>query len=1040
MKKSDKESDADELARLQDLLTYEILDTPSEVEFDRLCILASHICETPIATITFIDDQRQWFKASVGLAIRETQRSISFCAHAIKQKEFFLISDAKADPQFANNPLVLDSPNLRFYACMPLISPGGFGLGTMAVMDRVPRTLTALQIEALETLGQEVVLQLELRRKRMLLEDVAAERDRLNATLGKAQRIAHIGSWELNIQENQLVWSDEVYRIFDVERHQFKLDFESFLKFVYPKDKQRLLVEQASVISGEGMLNTQHRIVLGDGELRYVHELAELIRDEQGEPWLLSGTVQDITDHKLMEIFRIDQNGILETIAAGMPLAVVLQASVELVERQYPDALCSILLLDNEGQHLHNGVANKLPAEYMRAVENLKIGPAVGSCGTAAYRRCDVIVSDIAEDHLWVNYRDLALSFGLRACWSIPIFSSHNEVLGTFAMYHLTPYTPAQQEMELIGSISHIVGIAIERHKSQAHLQLLETSISHLNDIVLITEAEPFDEPGPRIIFVNDAFERRTGYRRHEVIGKTPRILQGPKTSRNELDRIHAALKKWEPVRAELINYTKSGEEFWIELDIVPIADEKGWYTHWVSIERDISKRKLAEEEINHLAFYDHLTQLPNRRLLLDRLNLTLLANARSGRHGALLFIDLDNFKTLNDTLGHDKGDLLLQLVAERLCGCVREDNTVARLGGDEFVVMLTELGDSPQEAATESRIVGERIIANFSESFLLGVYEHNCTPSIGITLFSDGRDSVDELLKRADLAMYRAKAAGRNTLSFFDPQMQTAVTARVAMEENLRLGLRNQEFFLCYQPQVNGEGAITGAEALIRWQHPQRGLVSPAEFIPLAEDTGLILPLGQWVLKTACEQLASWATRPETANLSVAVNVSVSQYRQPDFAAKVIQVLNETGANPQRLKLELTESLLADDLEDIIGKMTKLKAIGVGFSLDDFGTGYSSLSYLKRLPLDQLKIDQSFVRDVLIDPNDAIIARAIVALGQSLGLAVIAEGVETEPQRQFLASHGCHDYQGYLFSKPLPIAQFETFLLANPTYYVRPE
>ncbi|MDP2021882.1 MAG: bifunctional diguanylate cyclase/phosphodiesterase, partial [Hydrogenophaga sp.] len=386
---------------------------------------------------------------------------------------------------------------------------------------------------------------------------------------------------------------------------------------------------------------------------------------------------------------------------------------------------------------------------------------------------------------------------------------------------------------------------------------------------------------------------------------------------------------------------------------------------------------------------------------------------------------DLDNFKTLNDTLGHDKGDLLLQRVAQRLVFCVREGDTVARLGGDEFVVMLEGLSENPDEAATQAETVGEKILATLNQPYRLAGYENRSTPSIGVTLFSGHQTSIDELLKQADLAMYQSKTAGRNTLRFFDPAMQAMVSERAALEVDLREAVRQQQFVLYYQPQVVEDGRLTGAEALLRWQHPRRGLVSPAEFIPLAEETGLILPLGHWVLETACAQLATWANQPKTAQLSLAVNVSANQLHQADFVDQVLAVLSRTGANAKRLKLELTESLLVSDVEKTIAKMAALKAHGVGFSLDDFGTGYSSLSYLKRLPLDQLKIDQGFVRDILIDPNDAAIAKMVVALADSLGLAVIAEGVEIEAQRDFLAHLGCHAYQGYLFSRPLPLDEF---------------
>jgi len=467
----------------------------------------------------------------------------------------------------------------------------------------------------------------------------------------------------------------------------------------------------------------------------------------------------------------------------------------------------------------------------------------------------------------------------------------------------------------------------------------------------------------------------------------------------------------------------------WFELSIARKTVVAGQEQRFIVLSRDITERKKAEDEVRNLAFYDPLTQLPNRRLLRDRLKHAMAASARSGRYGALLFIDLDNFKTLNDTLGHDAGDLLLVQAAQRLAACVRENDTVARLGGDEFVVMLEGLSRDEPDAAIRIQAIGEKILAALDQSYQFASYAHSSTASIGVTLFSNHQETIDDLLKRADLAMYQAKAAGRNTLTFFDPAMQSAVTNRAAMDADLHEAMTNHQFLLYYQPQVVGQGRLTGAEALVRWKHPQRGMVSPADFIPLAEDTGLILPLGHWVMETACSQLAAWAAQPETAHLTIAVNVSARQFHQRDFVDQVLAVLDSSGANPQRLKLELTESMLVVNVEDIVAKMTSLKSKGVCFSLDDFGTGYSSLSYLKRLPLDQLKIDQGFVRNILTDANDAAIAKMVVALAESMGLAVIAEGVEIQAQRDFLEDQGCLAYQGYLFGRPLPLEGFEEFV-----------
>jgi diguanylate cyclase (GGDEF)-like protein/PAS domain S-box-containing protein len=566
------------------------------------------------------------------------------------------------------------------------------------------------------------------------------------------------------------------------------------------------------------------------------------------------------------------------------------------------------------------------------------------------------------------------------------------------------------------------------RRRAQQHLTLLEGSIARLNDIVIITEAAPFRAPGPRIVFVNDAFERRTGYTRDEVIGHSPRFLQGPDTQRAQLDRIRAALEQWERVRVDLINYTRAGEPYWVDLDVSPVWDETRRLTHWVAVGRDITERKRDEEKIQYLAFYDPLTQLPNRQMLLDRLN-EAVGEHGTTRDGALMFIDLDNFKVLNDTLGHQKGDMLLQQVARRLRNCVAKGDLVARLGGDEFVVLLENTPEKPLDPLTAAQVVSQRILDGLGEPYVLPGYLHHSTCSIGVTLFGKNPSSVNELLKQADLAMYQAKAAGRNAVRFFDPEMQAVATANAALASDLRQAWRDNHLKIEYQPQVGMDGRMTGVEALLRWEHPTRGIVQPDQFIPTAEETSLIIPIGHWVLESACAQLAVWANRPDRAHLSIAVNVSVRQFRHPDFIDEVMNCVKRSGIPAGKLKLELTESLLADNLDAAIAKMRNLKDMGVRLSVDDFGIGYSSLSYLKRLPIDELKIDRGFVKDILTDGNDAAIAGTIIGLCRSLGLEVIAEGVETQEQRAFLARQGCHRYQGYLFCRPLPLAQLEAFM-----------
>ncbi len=581
-----------------------------------------------------------------------------------------------------------------------------------------------------------------------------------------------------------------------------------------------------------------------------------------------------------------------------------------------------------------------------------------------------------------------------------------------------------------INSMTAKVGSLLNQHRHNEEeirekSYLLDSIIENIPNVIFLKRASDL-----RYTRFNKAGERLLGFNRQDLIGKNAYDIfskeQADLATANDREVLRSSTRL--DIAEETIN-TRDGGQRTMHTQKLVLRNSFGEAEYILGISEDITERKKAEKRIRELAFFDQLTELPNRTQLRDRLKQAMTTSVRSGNYGALLFIDLDDFKTLNDTLGHDMGDLLLRQVAERLKQCVREEDTVARVGGDEFLVMLTGFGTSESEVASQVDAVGRKILAALSQMYRLNDVVFNTTSSIGVTLFRGHQASLDDLLKQADLAMYKSKEMGRNTLHFFNAEMERIVMERAALKTDLREAMQEKQFLLHYQAQVVDDVRTTGAEVLLRWQHPQRGMVSPADFIPLAEETGFILELGQWVLHTACTQLAVWGARPEMAHLTIAVNVSVHQFRQADFVAQVLGVIRDTGANPHRLKLELTESMLVSNVEDIIEKMYALKAKGVSFSLDDFGTGYSSLSYLRRLPLDQLKIDQSFVRDVFSDTNDAAIAKTIVALANSLGLGVIAEGVETAAQRDFLSTAGCYAYQGYFFSRPLPLEGFEKFV-----------
>ncbi|SNB68691.1 PAS domain S-box-containing protein/diguanylate cyclase (GGDEF) domain-containing protein [Rhodoblastus acidophilus] len=565
--------------------------------------------------------------------------------------------------------------------------------------------------------------------------------------------------------------------------------------------------------------------------------------------------------------------------------------------------------------------------------------------------------------------------------------------------------------------------------ETNAELRIAATTFESQEEMI-VTDANHI------ILKINKTFGEMSGYQAEELVGRSIAILHAEQDDADPAEQQAAAIEASGRWQGEIQLRTKEGEivERWLALSAV--QDETGAPSHYVRTYYDLSDQKAAEAKIRTLAFYDQLTGLPNRASLIVSAR-QAMANCRTTQtYGALLFIDLDHFKRLNDTLGHHKGDLLLKHSAARLQKCIGKRDTVSRFGGDEFVVLLADLQASEAEgAALHAETVAESIIASIAEPQDLDGHTYRCTASIGVALFCDERQSMEDLLKWADMAMYEAKTAGRNDVRFFDPAMQMLIESRAKIEAELREDIAQKNFQLHYQAQVDHEGRLVGAEALVRWPRPVAKPPSPGEFIPIAESSGLIVALGNGVLETACVQLAEWARDPALANLTVAVNVSGVQLHQPTFVDRVKSIVEQTGADPRRLKLEVTESFEIAKIDEVIAKMTALRDIGIRFSLDDFGTGYSSLSYLKRLPLDQLKIDQSFVRDITTDPNDAAIAETIIALGEILGLSVIAEGVETEEQRAFLAARGCRVYQGYLFARPMSSKQFVQFakLFARP-------
>ena len=1226
-----------EASRLLELADLQLLDTAAEPAFDNLAQLASEFCETPIALISLIDQDRVWFKSHLGFEHSQAPRESSFCSHAIEGDAPLIVQDATTDPRFQKNAFVLAPQGIRFYAGIPLVPTSGIAVGTLCVFDYKARTLSDKQLSCLKKLAVQVTALIEAKRVALHLQ----EKERL---LLESQRIAHIGSWSWAFT-GPIQWTDETYRVYGVSPETFTPTFEALVKLVHPEDRPIMQEWVRACGAGEKPGAIEFRCVWPDGTVRLLSGRGARIADAENQPTHIFGTVKDITEQKrAADVLRVSELA-LQAISQGVIIAgpdqlitssnasftaITGYSAAEILGRN-----CEFLQGPDTDPETVEAIRATMrrPAEFSGEILNyrkdgtafwneLTIAPVFGVDGTLVHfigimrdistRRSAELQLRLQESQLTqadtlagLGRWDWNLTSG-SASWSdglyriygrdpadaVPAFDDwqetiHPEDLGRLehciqtalsgaSTYHIEfrIFTKDTRQLRYVesrgssvvdanGKPTHIRGIdwditerklaEIALQTSSAQLQLLETCVARLNDIVLITEAEPIDQPGPRIVFVNDAFVRRTGYSREEVIGKTPRILQGAKTQRKELDRIRVALQRWEPVRAELINYTKAGQEFWLELDIVPVANASGWYTHWIAVERDITDRKLVEDallesevrhrsifennpqpmwvydsetlaflsvndatiaqygfsreellqmtlrdirpaeeleklaaslaidlksqvvtaqvwthirkdgtkiqvevsahaidfqgrparlvlahditerlqsqaRVHHLAFHDILTGLPNRVQFLNVTNQMLRNTGATNQLSAVVLLDLDNFKSINDHWGHRCGDELLKLVGLRIQQCLPEAVFLARIGGDEFVVVAANIGVDQAAASKVVQDLCSKILEVLTKGYLIDYREHFTSASLGIALFGDIEITIDELLSRADSAMYSAKADGRNTYRFFDGQLQAQLAAQTEVENDLRQAIQNDELHLVYQPQVDQHGKIVGSEALLRWMHPVRGLVSPAQFIPAAESSGFIIEIGKWVLHTACRALAEWQTSSATAGLTLAVNVSAKQFHHPDFVSQVLSALELSGANPVLLKLELTESLLAQDLDGIVQKMNALKTKGVTFSLDDFGTGYSSLAYLKRLPLDQLKIDQGFVRDLLVDSSDAAIVRTVIALGDRLGLNVIAEGVETQAQREFLESNGCYSYQGYLFSRPLKKEDFDTF------------
>jgi diguanylate cyclase (GGDEF)-like protein/PAS domain S-box-containing protein len=787
-----------------------------------------------------------------------------------------------------------------------------------------------------------------------------------------------------------------------------------------PSYRRRVIEEWTELVensqrSGVPVLSYEAQVTAKDGRVRNVEFSCTGPREH------LLVSINDVTRRKRTEERERARSLVLEKLATGAPLNEVLETIVRCVETDNPSMRCSILLLDDEEKHLVVGASPSLPDFYNAVVDGMEVGPGRGSCGNSAFTGERTVVENVQTHPFWTDFRQIASQAAIASCWSEPIRSTQGKILGTFAVHQSAPQSPTQTDLALIEYAAHLARIAIERKRAEEQQQLAASVYQAASEAIFVTDGRN------RIIAVNPSFTRLTGYTAAEVIGRHPSILDTDSSPESFYRVVAATLEKTDHWQGEASIRRKNGETFIAGLTINSLRNEQGQVYRHIALFNDITEKKQAEELVWLQANYDPLTNLPNRRLFRDRLLHEMKLSHRAGHELALLLIDLDRFKEVNDLLGHDIGDLLLVEAARRIAACVRETDTVARLGGDEFAAVLPNLVDG---ARVEQ--VAQAIIHTLSEPFHLNQELVHVSASVGVAFYPNDAADLEDLLKSADQAMFEVKNQGRNGVSYFTRALHEMAQERQNIIRDLRKALAAGQFEVHFQPIADlSSGRIVKAEALLRWRHPTRGMVDPGEFIAVAEDIGLIREIGDWVFKQAVNQAKRYFARGADL-IPISINKSPRQFYTGESHENWLDYLKDNGLPPEYIVVEITESLLLDGRSEVKDKLRQFHEAGIGVSIDDFGTGFSSLPYLKQFHIDCLKIDRTLVRDLTTDPDHRALAEAIIALAHKLGLKVVAEGVETEAQRDLLAAAGCDYAQGYLYARPLPPDEFDALLAAT--------